>query len=537
MKKYFSLIRAVMSEGMNLFKISTKKNNAFSKIGLPVVLIFVIMSVMYSYSEMIINELQKVNMEYVLLTLFIIITSVLTLIEGIYKSGNLLFNCKDDNLLLSLPIKKSTVLFIRVLKFYIFELLYNSLFLIPTIIVYARYNNPNVSYYIVSIVGLFVFPFIPILISCLIGTFITYLASKFKGKNYVQTILTIIFLLGIMSFSYNSENLVLDIAHNATSINDFITKLYYPAGAYIDLVLNFNVIKLIEFICVHFVLFILTILFVGKVYFNINSDLKSIKISKSSTKYKIKTLTPTKALIKKEFSRFINSTVFVTNAGFGLVLYVLGCILLTVKFDSVAESLAQIYPSMTKEYVINCIPILLLAFICFSSFMTSITSSMISLEGKSFCILKSLPLKPYKIVKAKILTAVLIMIPCILIGNIIVFIRFKIDFFFFFLLIVASFLLPLIAETIGIIINLKYPRMDAKNDTEVVKQSMSSALSVFIGMGIIGIDIFLLFKAIEANISNTIIIAIFIVIHSIIYFELYAFLRKICDKCFEEILV
>ena len=61
MKKYFSLIRAVMSEGMNLFKISTKKNNAFSKIGLPVVLIFVIMSVMYSYSEMIINELQKVN--------------------------------------------------------------------------------------------------------------------------------------------------------------------------------------------------------------------------------------------------------------------------------------------------------------------------------------------------------------------------------------------------------------------------------------------------------------------------------------------
>ena len=128
-------------------------------------------------------------------------------------------------------------------------------------------------------------------------------------------------------------------------------------------------------------------------------------------------------------------------------------------------------------------------------------------------------------------------IPCILIGNIIVFIRFKIDFLNIVLLILVSFLLPLIAETIGIIVNLKYPRMDAKNDTEVVKQSMSSTLSVFIGMGIIGIDIFLLFKAIEANISNTIIIAIFIVIHSIIYFGLYTFLRKICDKCFEEILV
>lgn len=537
MKKYFSLIKAVMSEGMNLFKISTKKKNFFTQIGLPVFLIFVIMSVMYSYSELIINELQTVNMEYVLLTLFIIITSALTLIEGIYKSGNLLFDCKDDNLLLSLPIKKSTVLFIRVFKFYVFELLYNSLFLIPTIIVYARYINPNVSYYIVSIIGIILFPIIPILISCLIGTFITYLASKFKGKNYVQTILTIIFLLGIMSFSYNSENLVLDIAKNATSINDFITKIYYPAGAYIDLVLNFNVIKLIEFICIHFIVFIFTILFVGKVYFNINSDVKSIKISKSSTKYRIKTLTPTKALIKKEFSRFINSTVFVTNAGFGLVLYVLGCILVTVKFDSVAESFIKSYPSITLEYIINCMPVLMLAFICFTSFLTSITSSMISLEGKSFCILKSLPLKPYKIVKAKVLTAVLIMIPCISIGNIIIFIRFKFDLLSIVLLLIASVLLPLIAETIGIIVNLKYPRMDAKNDTEVVKQSMSSALSVFLGMGIIGIDSFLLFKAVEANISNNIIMLIFISIHIIIYFGLVAFLHKICNKCFDEISV
>ena len=51
--------------------------------------------------------------------------------------------------------------------------------------------------------------------------------------------------------------------------------------------------------------------------------------------------------------------------------------------------------------------------------MKSITSSMISLEGKTFSILKSLPVKPYTIIKSKILTAVLIMIPCILIGDII----------------------------------------------------------------------------------------------------------------------
>ena len=148
MKKYLSLFMASMSEGMNIFRVSTKQKNTFTKIVLPIVLSLILMGVMYSYSEMVIQKLQPINMEFVVLTIFILLTSVITVVEGIYKSGSLLFNCKDDNLLLSLPIKKSTVLFIRVLKFYLFELLYNSVFLLPAIIVYARYTNPEFTYYI-----------------------------------------------------------------------------------------------------------------------------------------------------------------------------------------------------------------------------------------------------------------------------------------------------------------------------------------------------------------------------------------------------
>ena len=102
---------------------------------------------------------------------------------------------------------------------------------------------------------------------------------------------------------------------------------------------------------------------------------------------------------------------------------------------------------------------------------------------------------------------------------------------------VASIILPLIAETIGIIINLKYPRMDAKNDTEVVKQSMSSAISVFAGMAIIGITVFLLFKAVTSNISNNIIMLIFVIAFGIIYLLLDIFLHKICNRSFENISV
>lgn len=537
MKKYFSLIKASMSEDMNIFKVSTKNKNSFTKILLPIILTIIIMSAMYSYSELIITQLQPVNMEFVVLTLFVIATSLLTLIEGIYKSGNLLFNCKDDNLLLSLPIRKSTVLFIRVLKFYLFELAYNSLFLLPAIICYTKYINPNITYYIVSFIGLLLFPIIPILLSCIIGSIITFISSKFKGKNIAQTILTIVLLLGIMYISFNSEKILIDIANNATSINDFITKIYYPAGAYIELTTNFNTLKLLEFILINLGLFIFTILLIGKAYFNINSSTKSIKTSKRFKQYLIKTSSPIKALIKKEFSRFINSPVFVTNAGFGLVLFIIGCILLIIKFDNIAYKIIEIDSTITLDYIKNCTPVILFALISFSSFMTSITSSMISLEGKSFNILKSLPVKPYTIIKAKILSAILIMIPCILVGDIIVFLRFNFNILNIILILIASVLFPLLTETIGIMVNLKYPRMDAKNDTEVVKQSMSSTISVFIGMGLLGITVFLLFKALIANISNTFIILSFIFAYTIIYGGLSILLHKTCDKSFNNIIV
>ncbi len=535
MKKLFSLVRASMTEGMNIFKISTKKKNTFTKIGLPIIITLIIMAMMYSYSKVIMDELASVKMEFVLLTIFILFTSIMSLVEGIYKSGNLLFNCKDDNLLFSLPIKKNTVLFLRVFKFYVFELLYNSLFLLPAMIVYAVYVKPSVTYYIVSIIGLLMFPIVPILISCILGTFITFVASKFKGKNIAQTVITVIFILGIMYFSYNSEMLITNIAKNASSINDFITKIYYPAGKYIELVTEFKITHLLEFIVVNIALFIVTIILIGKVYFNINSNAKSIKKNKSNKNYKIKTLTPMKALIKKEFSRFINSPVFVTNAGFGLVLFIVGSILITIKFDSLLEMLTKNGASFSLEYIKTCIPAIFLGFICFTSFMTSITSSMISLEGKSFSILKSLPLKPYKIVQSKVLTAILIMIPCILIGDVIVFIKFRFDLLSIIITLYASILLPLIAETVGIIVNLKYPRMDAKNDTEVVKQSMSSSISVFMGMAMIGITLFVLFKALDANISNNMIMIGFIVVYTIIYSGLVLLLHKTCDKSFERI--
>lgn len=537
MRKFFSLFRASVTDGMSLFKINVKKKNIFTKVFLPIIICVLLMFSIGANAEAMIMSFDSNNMEYVLLSIYIFLVSIITLFEGMYKSSDLLFNCKDDDLLLSLPIKRSTVLFLRVFKFYIFELLFCSLFLLPVFVVYSIHVKPDFIFYIVSFIGLVLFPIIPVLLSCLFGTFIIHISSRFGSKNLIKTLLTFVFALVVLCIPFSFNNLLSDISKNASDINDLITKIYYPIKLYINLITDFNVLELIEFIFLNLILFVITIVLIGKIYFNISSSLKYVKNNNVDKSFSIKELSPTKSIIKKEFNRFINSSVYVFNAGFGLVIYVLGCVLIAIKFDSIVDAVLKVGIDVSSEYIRSIMPVLFLGFVGASSFMTSITSSMISLEGKSFYILKSLPISPYKIVKSKVLAAVLIMLPCILIGDIIIFIRFGFDLLSVILILFSSVLFPLISETLGIIVNLKYPKMDAKNDTEVVKQSMSSLISVAFGLVMISICSSIIAVLLISNISIYIVMFVIVFIYIIIYLLLSLFLRNRCDKYFDDIVV
>lgn len=536
MKKLISLIKACMTSDMSLFKIKNNNQSKRNRVLLPIFLFIMVFFSIWSYANMIIEPLTKIHLEYVLLSIFVLFTFILTLVEGIYKSSNLLFNCKDDNLLLSLPIKRRTVLFIRVFKFYVFELIYNTMFMAPAMITYIRYVKVTPSYYPVSIIMLLLLPIIPIVLSIIIGMLLSATSTKFKYKNIAQIILTTIILLFVFYISFNLENVVKDLALKATSINDLITRLYYPAGAYVKMITNFDILDLLLFIIINISLFALSIYLLGNTYFKVNSCAKAVKTNHNHhNNYKIKTNKVIPSLIKKEFTKFISSPVFVTNAGFGLVLFVLGCIILPIKFESLTTAIATIEPSVSIETIKSNIPVILFGLICTSSLLSSITSSMISLEYKSFNILKSLPVKPYTIILSKIYTAVIIMLPFILIGDIITFINFKFTFIQIVLIIISSIIIPLVAETLGIIINIKYPKMDAENDTQVVKQSMSSMVAVMLGMLLTFITIYSLAICLNNNMNIDLIILLGLIVYTLIYIILLIYLNNKSIKEFNLI--
>ena len=532
MNKTLRLLKVCLSQDMSLFKIQSNKVNHKTKVFVPIILALVLAGYMGGYMYTLLEQFKPMNQQSVALSLFAFLFSIVVIFEGLYKASSLLFNCKDDQLLFSLPVDKKTILFVRMFKFYAFEFLFNGIFLGPAMIVYGINMNMTWLFYLLSVIALFILPIIPIVISSFFGFITTYISSKFKGKNLVQTIITMSILLLVLYYSYNMDAVMNALTNNAQRIENFITKWYYPVGAYISLVKDFNIITLLIWLLINIVIFVISVLIIGKVYFKLNSKMKSVSVVHNKKPYVIKSRSRLASFVKKEFSRFVSTPVFITNAGFGLA-----CVAVSFKYDAIINGLASKMEGVSPDMFMNYMPLALMGLLAFSAFMTSITSSMISLEGKSINILKSLPIKSSMIVLYKVITAMVIMIPCLLLGDIIVFVVFKFDIVSIICILYATILFPFIAELIGIMANLKYPKMDATNDTEVVKQSTSSMVSVFGGMFLAMISIGILVGLAQAGLSNGVAQIVFLIIFTILAGLLWLRLTKISDKRFDEIQV
>lgn len=536
MKKLIYLLKAAMSQDMDMFRYKTKASDSRTKqIIFPIMLSLIVMFAVGVYAEMFALEFSKVNLTYIMLTLFIIFTIILTLVEGIYKSQGILFDAKDNDLLFSLPIEKSKILFVRIFKLLSFQFLYNALFMIPAYVVYIYYEHPGISFYLISILMTFLLPIIPTVISSIIGYVVKAVSVKFKAKKIVQTVFTMIIFFGIFYISLNTQAILENVINNAESINAVIKKVYYPAGAYIDLIQNFNLTTLLILIVVNIVPLVIFIMIASRFYFGIISKSsekgKNKKLKNIESKVKVKS--KLSALVSKELKRYFSSTVYIFNTSFGLILLLIVTIAMSVNINGVINTITE-GEGIDINTIISLMPKIFFCLVTYTACMTSITSSSISLEGKSFNITKSLPTSVDTILLSKILMSCIITMPVILISDLIFFIAFKVGIIDILFILAISILMPILIAIIGLFTNLKYPKMNASSDTEVVKQSMSTTIAVFSGM-ILGLVFDVLMVAGAQTPNTNLFVLIELVVLAVVVIALWRKLKKYSNKRFKEI--
>ena len=486
MSKIISLLKAVMSQDMNLFRYKLKKKSSkISSIMFPIFLAILVMAGIGTYAVMFAYELAPLNLTHVVLTMYILFTVVITLIEGIYKTQGILFDAKDSDLLFSLPIKKSTIFFVRIFKLLVFQYLYNLLFMLPAFAVYAYFEKPGISFYLISIIMTLLIPIIPTIISALLGSIIKTISVKFKAQKLIQVLSTTIVFIGIFFLSFKLKDIITSVVQNAMSINNTLTNIYYPAKLYIQLIQDFKIQDFLMLLAINIIPAILFIYIASINYFKVISKSKETSGSKKRKNniQNIKTKSKIQALISKEIKRYFSSTVYIFNTAFGIILMLVITITLCVNLDGAINAVLEGEDiGLTMEQIKSYIPKIYFQIVIYTACMTSITSSSISLEGKSLYILKTIPIETRKIFKAKIITSNIITMPIMFVSEIIFFIIFRPKIKDIIFILLATIIMPTLTAIIGLLVNLKHPKLNASSDTEVVKQSASSGISVLIGM-------------------------------------------------------
>lgn len=494
MSKLVSLLKATMSGGLEVFRYHGKTEK--SRRMTPILLASLIGILMLFSSSVLVTELKESGAETVILSLYTIVTSIIIVTEGVYKSGDLLFKPRDNDTLLAMPIKKSTIVAARIIKVYVFELLYCLIFLLPAMIAYALNCTVEPSYYLVALTMLVLVPVIPIAVSCVIGLISSAIASRFKKRTLLQVIISFFFLF-VFAVIILAINVMPDSGEQAmVMVSNKLTEYYYPASAFVRLATNFDIWEYLLLVGVNLVVAVVVVLFISRFYYRIITRLSTIRQNRStSTNYVFAKHSQTSAIVRKEFSRYFNTPVLLMNTAIGLMIFVVAVGALCFKFDDLVASLTSSVEGfpLTTDEIRSYLPSVTFAMVAFASLMTFITTTMISLEGKAFNLLKSLPISGKKVILTKVLAAMLLIVPVTLAGSLAMFLRFQFGILDMILVLIGVVALPLVTELIGILVDLKYARFNAESDMVVVKQSAGVMVSTFLGLGMVLFTISLTF--------------------------------------------
>ncbi|MEG1594498.1 MAG: hypothetical protein RR350_08800, partial [Oscillibacter sp.] len=126
------------------------------------------------------------------------------------------------------------------------------------------------------------------------------------------------------------------------------------------------------------------------------------------------------------------------------------------------------------------LPIPLLLLICVGFFLATvgISASSVSLEGRQVWILKEAPVSVHDIFLAKAGFQMLLCLPCVVLSVVLLAFAFGLTVLDGAGLLVATLAFSSAVAPMGLLINLFFPKMDAMNDTTVVKNSASALLSL-----------------------------------------------------------
>ena len=480
MMRQIKLLTKVSMQGMfglNEFRHTKDRSKKvrYCLMGLLWVLLIVLLAVYVGVMSM---GLVMTGMGRLVPSVLSMSVSLVVLFFTIFKAGPVLFDWKAYEKQIAMPVNVRSIIVSRFLTMYLTNMLLGLLVLLPGMTVYGVMEGPGIQFYLYGIIAGIFLPLLPLTAASVLGALIAGISSRWRSKNLVSIVLTFVLVCGIMAGSMRmsgmeESELNAMMQQLAELMEGQIRRAYPPAVWIADAMVQGNLAKLLLFLAVSVGVFVLFLEILQRFYVNICMLLGA---RETKGNYRMKELREKSVLgtmVERELRHYFSSSVYVVNTMVGeLLMVLLAGAVLFMDMESVEAMLGL--PGMVGK----ALPILVGAL----PVMMPLTACSISMEGKQWWMLQTLPITRKDMVRSKVAAQLLVALPFYLVSEILLFLALRPGWAEGLSLLAVPAAYIVFGARAGLAVNELMPLFDWESEVRVVKQSASTMVAMLVGL-------------------------------------------------------
>lgn len=434
-------------------------------------LIFVSLgSVFYMMAKTICAPLTAAGFGWLYWSIMGLISVALGVFGSVFNTYSSLYQAKDNDLLLSMPVPVPQILAVRLLGVYLMGLIFELMIMLPALLVWFMNGGSLWALQLPVVISVFVLS-----LSCILGWAVALIAQRIRRKNVVTVVLSLVFIGGYYYLYANAYKMLTKMLANPAAAAETIrgaAKPFYLMGRGAD----GNVISFLIFTAAVIALFAVIYLILAKSFISIATANRGSEKKAKHKKTDLKVSSPGQALLKKELARFLGSANYMLNCGLGLIFMPVGGVALLIFKTKITELLSTVFAGHD-----SLIPLVAAAAVCMIAAMCDITAPSVSLEGKNIWIVQSLPVSAKSVLAAKLnLQLMLTSVPAMLLTAAVLWVI-RPQWYFCLLIPAAVLSFILFMALTGLCANLKMPNLNWTSEIYPIKQGASVMIALLGG--------------------------------------------------------
>ena len=458
----------------------SRKNGVIALVAM-IICLLVLAGFSFSMSKLLCSAALALGQPWVFFAMMGIGTLLMGIVGTVFMTYSAVYMAKDNDILLAMPMPPRYILGTRILGCFLLAVVFEWLLWIPCIVTYTMQAGFSASAFLAQILMLILLPMFTVALSCILAWVIAVVAKRAKHKNFIRIFLSIVFFGIYYVFCFRAYEYIQSMILHMGDIGAGIHKFGYPIYL-LGKACEGGLLQLLLFTVVAAGAFVLVYLVLARSFFSLATAEKSRSTAADFTKEDLNKIADKpqslmRTLLNREMKHYLSSATYMLNSSMGTLLMIIGAAALLIKGGDIRQTLAFLPP----QYV-GWIVLLLCGAVAMVTGLNLLTAPSISVEGPHLWVLQSLPLTPREIIRSKVTFHMLMTaIPAVLL-SLGALAAFRPPAVWWIAMPAFTLLYTLTTALLGMVMGLKYPRLDWKEESMAVKQGMAVFMTMILDM-------------------------------------------------------